>query len=59
MGGRWVCFQPNVKPGFAIWGVFKDPAGPYGCLEAFLPTMDGFSVVLEPTSMGVFSRVER
>ena len=40
MGGIWVCFQPNVEqPGFPIWGMFKGPAGLYGCLEAFLPTM--------------------
>ena len=57
MGGRWVCFQPNVEqPGFLLWGVFY---GPYGCLEAFLPTMCVFSVIPDPTRMGVFSGVER
>ena len=40
-------------------GVFKGPAGLYGCLEAFLPTMGVFSVVPDPTRMGVFSGVER
>ena len=42
-----------------IWGMFKGPAGPYGCLVAFLPTMGVFSVVPYPTRMGVFSGVER
>ena len=24
IGGRWVCFQPNVeKPGFPIWGCLR------------------------------------
>ena len=35
------------------------PAGLYGCLESFLPTMGMFSVVPDPTPMGVFSGVER
>ena len=63
MGGRWVCFQPHVEqPGFPIGGggrVFKGPAGPYGRLEAFLPTKGVFSVAPDPTRMGVFSGVER
>ena len=55
MGGRWVCFQPNIEqPGFPILGVLRGTAGPYGCMEAFLPTMGVFSVVPDPTSMGVF-----
>ena len=33
-------------------GVFKGPAGPYGCFEAFLPTMGVFSVVPDTTRMG-------
>ena len=45
MGGRWVCFQSNVEqPGFPLWGVFQGPAGLYGCLEAFLPTMGVLSI---------------
>ena len=60
MGGRRVCFQPNVEqPGIPIWGMFKGPAGLYGCLEAFLPTMGVFSVFPDPTRMVVFSGVER
>ena len=53
-------FQPNVEqPEFLIWGVFKGPAGPYRCLETFLPTVGWFSVVPDPTRMGVFSGIER
>ena len=57
MGGRWVCFQLNVEqPGFLIWMVFKGLAGPYWCLEEFLLTMGVFSVVSDPTHMGLYSQ---
>ena len=50
MGGRWVCFRPNVEqPGFPKWGVPMGSAGPYGCFDAFLPSMGVFSVVPDPT----------
>ena len=37
-------------------GVFKGPAGLYGCLEAFLPTMGVFSVVPDPFPHGCLLR---
>ena len=32
------------------------PAGPYWCFEVFLPTMGVFSVVSDPTHMGMYSQ---
>ena len=59
MGGRWVCFQPNVEqPGFSIWGCLRALLGRMR-FEAFLVTMGVFSVVPDPTRMDVFSGVER
>ena len=49
----------SKMPFFCSQEGVKGPAGPYGCLEAFLPTIGVFSVFPDPTRMGVFSGVER
>ena len=58
MGGRSV-FSQMLNNLDSQYGVcLKGPLGPYGCLEAFLPTMGVFSVVPDPIRMVVFSGVE-
>ena len=49
----------NLDSQYGGGGGVKGPAGPYGCLEAFLPTLGVFSVVPDPIRMVVFSGVER